>query len=194
MPSMIAGLEFTLFADRDRTNLALLSYRGRVDWFELRFRRMLIEPLETLQPTNRGRHPDDLRTLMVFGTVLFNGVEALGSFCAALLATNRERFDAFVHGFMDPIYRPHGPALWGFRNALAHGLAVEQGAFEFFDGPAVKIETGIVTIDPDGLLLDFKFALDAYLQELRSTQTTSSLRLNFEERFDDRYKVPPCRT
>jgi hypothetical protein len=193
MPILIEGHEFTLFADRDRQNLARLSFGGRVEWFEHRFNRMLIAPLERIRPTNRGRAEDDLWSLLVFATVLFNGVEALGSFATVLKASNFERFDVFVTGFMNKDYSAHGPALWKFRNGLTHGLTVEHGAFEFFEGPAIKLEQGTVKLDPDSLLRDFRTAFGAYLDQLRLAPHGTPLRTNFEGRFEDRYQVPPCR-
>ena len=159
MPILIEGQELTLFADRDCVKLAGLSFEGRVKWFEHRLRKMLVEPLHRLKPTNRGTGWDDLWSLLVFGTVLFNGVETLGSFCAELKSGNRRRFDAFVTGFMDPIYHPHLDALWGFRNGLTHGLTVEEGRFEFFDGASLRVVGQDVEIDPDSLLRDLSFCV-----------------------------------
>ena len=194
MPILIEDQEFTLFADRDRTKLARLSFNGRIEWFDHRLRKMLVEPLERLRPTNRGASWDDLWSVLMFGTVLFNGVETLGSFCVELKSGNRKRFDAFVTRFMDPVYHPHLDALWGFRNGLTHGLTVEEGHFEFFDGASLRVVSGEVEIDPDSLLRDFEHALATYLQKLLPSALTSDIRVHFEGRFEDRYKVPPCHT
>ncbi len=194
MAVQIEGLDFTLFADRDRQNLVSLSFEGRVTWFVLRFQNMLVEPLRALKPRDRGRTQDDLWSLLLFGSVLFNGVEALGSFCAPLGTSNFGRFKAFVRGFLGPVYDQHEGILWGFRNSLAHGLTVERGAFEFFDGPPLRIEDGVVQIDPDALFRDFQRALSNYVADLRASSATSNLRINFERRFEDRYEVPPCPT
>jgi hypothetical protein len=42
------------------------------------------------------------------------------------------------------------------------------------------------------LLQDFKGALDAYLNAMRAARPRSDDRVNFEKRFEQRYKVPPC--
>jgi len=191
MPVQIEGIDFSLFADRDRANLERLSFGGRVDWFERRFNRMLVGPLERLRPTGRGGHEDDLWTLLVFGTVLLSAMEALGSFCSTA-ASNRARFEAFVQTFMPQSYQSHLGTLWSFRNSLTHGLTVETGSFEFFDGTPVKIQDDSVAIDPDSLFRDFIFAWDAFLDAVRGAELESPIRVAFELRFADRYKVPRC--
>jgi hypothetical protein len=184
----IEGLTFTLFADRDRDSLLQLSYDGRITWFKLRFERMLFRPLEILRPTNRGTLLADLQSLLVFGSVLFNGVEALGSFAQ----TGKKTFAGFIDR-LGKDYCGHAEALWDFRNALAHGLVVEHGAFEFFDGPAVRTKNGRLEVDPDALLRDFTAAFQGFMEDLRDADATSPLRKCFESRFEERYEVPPCR-
>jgi hypothetical protein len=191
MPVQIDGIDFSLFADRDRANLERLSFGGRVDWFEKRFNRMLVGPLERLRPTNRGTHEDDLWSILVFGTVLLSAIEALGSFCSTA-ASNRARFEAFVETFMPESYQSHLGTLWSLRNSLTHGLIAETGRFEFFDGTSIRVQGELVEIDPDALFRDFIFGWDAFLTGVRAGELGSPIRLAFELRFAQRYKVPRC--
>ncbi len=163
MTVRIEGHDYTLFKDLDAPFLSRLSFRGRVRWFELRMRRLLVRPLDVLRPRRRGRTEADLSFLLVFGSVLFNGVEALGSFYRGKDGSLKT-FSDFVRDFMDPIYRPHIRELRDdFRNGLAHGLAVKNGGFEFLKGTYLRLDPARgVQIDPDFLLRDFKRALRTY--------------------------------
>ncbi len=156
---------------------------------------MLIRPLEVLQPTRRGRYEEDVSFLLVFGSVLFNGVEALGSFYRGRDGSI-QTFRDFVTDFMGPAYGPHTREMRDdFRNGLAHGLAIKNGGFEFLPGTPIRIDPSRgVQIDPDLLLRDFKRALRTYLGRVRGGGPTSALGRDFLKRFNQVFGVWPCPT
>lgn len=190
MPVRIEGHRCSLFADRDRSLLPKLTFRGKVRWFDLRIRRMLIRPLDMLKPTRRGRYEADISYLLVFGSVLFNGVEALGSFYRGRDGSH-QTFRDFVTDFMNPVYRPHTAEMRDdFRNGLAHGLAIKNGGFEFLPRTHVRLDPRRgVQIDPDMLLRDFKRALRSYLVRVRAGGPTSTLGRDFLKRFNQVFGV-----
>ncbi len=151
---------------------------------------MLVGPLDDLKPHHRGRTEADLSKLLVFGTVLFDGLEALGGFYCGRRGSDRT-FKEFVKDFMDPIYGPHTAELReDFRNGLAHGFAVKHGGFEFLVGQSLRVDQQRgVQIDPDSLLRDFKRALRAYFRRLRVDGQNSSVGRAFQTRFREVFGV-----
>ena len=195
MPVRVEGYACSLFADRDRAVLPQLTFRGKVRWFELRIRRMLIRPLDVLRPTRRGRYEADISFLLVFGTVLFNGVEALGSFYKGRDGSG-QTFRDFVTDFMNPTYHRHISEMRDdFRNGLAHGLAIKNGGFEFLSRTPARVDPRQgVQIDPDVLFRDFKRAVRTYLSRVRRAGPTSPLGQAFLRRFNQVFGVQPCPT
>ena len=190
MTVRIEGEEFMLFKDRDYAKLPRLSFRGKIRWFELRLRRMLIDPAEMLKPRRRGQTEEDLSHLLAFGTVICNGIEALGSFYRGRDGTG-QTFRDFVTDFMDSAYGRYSRNLRDdFRNGLAHGFYVKQGGFEFFRGPSLRIDPRAgVQIDPDGLFRDVKRALKNYLRKLRRDGPSSPIGQAFSKRFRRIYET-----
>lgn len=187
MPVEIEGQQFSLFKDYDRLKLPALSLRGKVRWFDLRTRLVLVRPLERIRPGRRETrgHPR-ASFMLVFGAVLFNGVEALGSFYRGKRGTH-ETFKDFVHDFMDPRLRPHVDKLRDhFRNGLAHGLTIKDGGFEFGVAGPLRVDPVLgLEIDPNFLLSDFKRARRSYLQRVRTGGPASAIGQAFSKRFHD---------
>lgn len=190
MTVRIEGHDCMLFADRDRQVLPLLSFRGKVRWFEFRIRAMLLRQLENLRPPHRGRTEEALQSLLAFGTLLFNGVEALGGFYRGKDGS-KQTFRDFIHDFMGSAYAPYSHHLRDhFRNGLAHGFVVKNGAFEFFSGSGVRpVSGGGVQIDPDRLFRDFKRAIRVYLKQLRADGPGSRIGGDFLKRFNKVFGV-----
>lgn len=191
MPIKIEGHDCMLFADRDRAILAKLRFRGRVRWVEQRVRAMLLRPLETLRPTNRGRTEEDVHSLLAFATLLFDGVESFGGFYAGRRGDHKT-FKTFVRDYMGPEYAARSASLRDdFRNGLAHGFVVKNGGFEFFRGKSIRTGSGgVVEIDPDKLFRDFKRAIRAYFKAVRAGVPTSRIGSAFLSRFHQNFGVP----
>lgn len=187
MPARIEGQEFSLFKDYDRGKLPALSYRGKVRWFDLRTALVLVRPLERLRPRRaETRGMPRASFMLVFGTILFGGVEAFGSFYRGKEGTWRT-FRDFIHDFMDSRLRPHTNELRNdFRNGLAHGLTVKNGGFEFGVGGPLRVDRVLgLEIDPDFLLRDFKQARRRYLRQLRADGPISPIGQAFTTRFHE---------
>ncbi len=190
MPAQIEGQRFSLFKDYDRLQLPALTYRGKVRWFELRTGLALVRPLEIIRPRRRETkgHPR-ASFMLVFGTILFSGVEAFGSFYRGKDG-NGQTFREFVRDFMDARLRPHVNELRNdFRNGLAHGLTIRHGGFEFGVGGPLRVDRVLgLEIDPDFLLADFKQARRQYLHRLRTEGPTSAIGRAFAKRFHETFE------
>ena len=185
MPVRIEGHDFSLFKDYDRDRLPALSYRGKIRWFELRTNHVLVRPLDVIRPRrSETRRMPRASFLLLFASVLFNGVEAFGAFYRGQDGTART-FRDFVQDFMDPRLRPHLARLRDdFRNGLAHGFTIKHGGVEFGVGGPIRVDPlhGL-EIDPDFLLADFKQARRTYVRQLRADGPASSIGQAFARRF-----------
>ena len=84
--------------------------------------------------------------------------------------------------------------LWDdFRNGLAHGFTIKQGGFEhcaiyFQEKPIDGFKQ--LEIDPTNFFEDFKQAISKYLNRLRASSLTDTVRKNFNKAFSDLYIWP----
>lgn len=190
----IEGYDFELYKEYDRANLKKISYKGQVEWFQARVDLVLINPLVVLEDDTYRKiiHKNKGDILLCFGTLICNGIEALGSFLHG--KASYKGFRKFVLTYMDNRWRtsrPDGVPYWkalreDFRNGLAHGFTVDKGGFEastnYFEMKPYGLE-----IDEKLLFQDFKQGYEKYTNDLLSASPMMPLRLNFQKRFKEIY-------
>lgn len=188
----IQGYDFELYKEYDRVNLARINYEGKVYWFKARVDLVLIKPLEVLTEDSIReefkKNGGDI--LLCYGTLICNGIEALGSFYKG--RASYKSFRAFVLNYMDTRWqnrRADGVPYWkalrdDFRNGLAHGFTVDKGGFEasqnYFEMRPIGLE-----IDEKMFFNDFKKGYERFINDLIGASPISPSRLNFEKRFKE---------
>lgn len=186
----------TGWIDYDRPHLGLLSPEERIGYFEKRVTLVAIRPLERILATEIL--VPDSSALLIYGVAICCIIEATGKFLTGAKGGNRDRFEAFLHKYMDPAYKSnflrsdsYGTVLWlHFRNGLAHGFAVCHGGFERDRGQAyfdVKQVAGVacLSVNPSALYDDFVQGFGRYLSDLRASQPGGQLFSDFDAVFKE---------
>lgn len=192
MRKRIEGYDFELYKEYDKANLTKISYKGKVRWFEARVNLVLINPLSVL---SNDKYRQEIQNqggdiLLSFGTLVCNGIEALGGFLKG--KASYKSFRDFVITYMDhrwQLQRPDGIPYWkalrdDFRNGLAHGFTIDKGGFEasvnYFEMKPYGLE-----IDEKLFYKDFKRGYEKYIDDLVNSMPISSLYRRFEKRFNE---------
>lgn len=183
----------TGWIDYDRPQLPQLNPLERVDYFEKRVRRSVVNPLRRILDTEIEPTPDS-SALLIFGVSTCCAIEALGKFLNGGRGNNSDRFYAFLHKYMNTDYQsqrlgttPFGEILWKyFRNGLAHGFTICHGGFEGPEGtPYFTVKGSMLMICPTELYRDFVRGFEQYLSDLRETKGSGPLFINFDTMFND---------
>jgi len=192
----IDGQKLSLFVDYDRPRLSKLSDDGRLEYFERRFKLVVLDPLSILlDEHDNPKHGVDRAeaVLLLWGNALMCGIEALGHFLTPSTSPNSEAFLTFVNGFMDPAWRerPESPPpgvdsygrwLWdSFRNGLAHGAYVKNGGFEPLDGRLYRESEAGLKVDHYALDIDFRSGVKKMHQAI--SRPDNYFRSTFIDRF-----------
>jgi hypothetical protein len=186
--------QLTGWLDYDRPHLPGLAPDERIAYFEKRVNLVGVRPLERILATEIL--VPDSSALLIYGVAICCIIEATGKFVTGGKGGNGERFEAFLHGYMDPAYHrecigthSYGALLWRhFRNGLAHGFSVRHGGFERNRGQAyfdVKQVAGVacLSVNPSALYDDFVQGFGRYLSELRVSQPVGQLFADFDSVF-----------
>lgn len=200
MPSEYPSLEklgLEGWIDYDRPKLNALAPMEQIDYFELRVRLVVINPLQRILDTEI-RPTKESSALLIFGVSICCAIEALGKFLTGATEQSgvscTKRFYAFLHKYMDSEYQTgklgsngYDYILWKyFRNGLAHGFSVKHGGFE--GGPSSPYFTernSTLEVNPESLYRDFVQAFEQYLIELRASNNTGEMFDNFKSIFED---------
>lgn len=184
--------------DYDRDKLPALPPDERINYFEIRVRRVAVNPLRRILATEIMPDGDDSSALLIFGVSLCCAVEATGKFLIGGRPGNQQRFTAFVDRYMAPDFqavsiggRRNVELVWKhFRNGLAHGFAVCHGGFEGHPPqPLFRVATvcghQCLELNPTRFLDDFVAGFERYLGDLRAAAPTAPLRRDFDHVFED---------
>jgi hypothetical protein len=197
----IESQDLTLFIDYDRDKLINLSYRGRVEYFELRVRKILMNPLQImlLPEVFDKLEPQDSSSVawLCIVSLVCAGIEALGSFYAGRDGI-WETFRDFLKDYMDSSYttqtyhsRLHGTITYGealrryFRNGLSHGFSIVDGGVEHHYPKYFEVNQFGLQIDPRSLCQDFQQAFSSYVNHLYNASQKSTIVTSFLQRFED---------
>ena len=190
----IEGKKYSLFIDYDRANLISLSYRGKLKYFKLRVKKILINPLKILtskavfnklEPANGS----SVAWLCII-SLICSGIEALGGFYKGI--AQKDSFLSFMYRYMNPAFknRRYKKLSYGecireyFRNGLAHGFCIKNGGVEHFN-KYFEIHRFGLQINPRYFLNDFLKAFSGYIIDLYGGKINSKIAKNFLKRFKD---------
>lgn len=203
MAQIIEGYKFELFLDYDRyyskNDLASLSYKGKVKYFEERINLILLEPLRRMiNPSIRKRLEEKNKSalMLCFTSLICCGIDGLAKYYSGTSDRNKNNqiFKEFVMKYMDRDYfkRKFKGKLFvdylrdNIRNGLAHGFCIRKDAG--IEGPGTeyfKIQPYGLEINPWKLYKDFVNAKKAYIRDLRNTDSNSELAQNFIKQFNN---------
>lgn len=200
---MIENKKFFGFADHDYKEIVTLSVEGKIKWFEYRFNKIIIRPIEDImkivakeQKKPQGAkllEDEDVSIFTIVVLAICVGIDLLGGFLDGTKGdTNRKTFKNFVTQFLDPqkeyLKTPYEGAhtyatflYMKFRCGLAHNLTIKEVGFTYGEKYFVKGD-GFYYVSVDRLFKDLKRGLEQYLSEL--SRNKSNLKRNFNDRFE----------
>jgi hypothetical protein len=214
MSITIDGTEFSGFPGRDFLKLAALTFQGRINWVEYRFKVFF---LDTFDRVVMLEHETYIWLCVV--NLLTSAVEALAHF-ESNDHSGQVRFALFVARYFDPVFRSpmqldEPPTARGrpaptsaeqfykyFRSGLAHSFCIEWGGllhredgapnylFETPQGHHGQLALGIA---PRELVNDFRQATERFFAALRARQPHEPEYIQFNRRFEEVYhnKIAP---
>jgi RimJ/RimL family protein N-acetyltransferase len=188
---LVAEMKLRGWLDYDRPALPQLRPAQRIDYFEWRVRRVVINPLERILATEI-QPTDDSSALLIFGVSLCCAIEATSEF----LQRNGGLLP-FLKRYMSPEYQKRylGKRTFGdvlrthFRNGLAHGFSIRHGGFEGASGQNYfKIEPicGIdsLELNPFAFFDDYAVGFERYLADVLRAKPTSAVYKAFHQAFE----------
>ena len=171
------------------------SPEEKVRWFEGRFSKIVVGPLEEVRKLGKeNQRIWDLNLGVV--TIICSAIEALSTFYARRVYGDQAKFERFVEEFMDPTYKQVSPEngvkystiLYGkFRCGLAHGMSIEGHEVATRPAKYVYDNRGYVSIDLWSLFDDLRRAFGAYLARI---STDEDVKRDFLARFDELFERP----
>jgi hypothetical protein len=184
------GSDLTYYAGID--DLKNNTEEENVDWFEKRFLKTIVDPLEEVRKIGKKNTKIwDLNLGVV--TLICCAIEALSNFHAPQVKTNKAKFVGFVEEFMYSNYRKesgssgkkYSEILYEkYRCGLAHGLTIEGHEVATRPKEYLKDINGYVSIDLWTLFKDLKNAFHKYLKVVRrDNRVRSKFILRFNEIF-----------
>jgi hypothetical protein len=208
MSITIDGTEFSGFPGRDFPKLATLTFQGRIDWVEYRFKTFFLDTFDQVVLLEQETY-----IWLCVVNLLTSAVEALAHF-ESNDQSGQVRFALFVVRYFDPIFSnpmhldepptARGrPALTSaeqfykyFRSGLAHSFCIEWGGllhredgapnylFETRQGHDGQQALGIA---PRELVNDFRQAAERFFAALRVRQPHEPEYIQFNRRFEEVY-------
>ena len=190
----IEGKEYTLFIDYDRANLVSLSNKGKIKYFDLRVKKILLNPLKimTKKRVFIELEPKDGSSVawLCIVSLMCAGIEATAGFYKG--DASRQSFLDFIYKYMNSDFKnnkfngkTYGQCIRDyFRNGLSHGFCIKQGGVEHFP-KYFEVNKYDLQMNPRYFLKDFQQAFVNYVKDLRSETPTSVTVKNFIKRFDN---------
>ena len=201
MPKIIEGHDISGFIDHDYEKVEKLSIDGKIDWFEYRFNKILLNPIERIDTIVKKDiekkdecflENQDVSVFTIIVLTVCVGIDVLGGFLSGKEKDAVERdFEYFVENYLDSensySETPHGDIaeyailLYKlFRCGLAHNLTIKKIGFCYGELYFRK-ESGNYYISVDRLLKDLGQAFDNYMRDVRRNK--NGLQQKFMSRF-----------
>lgn len=192
------GDRFTFYKDYDYKYLTQFCYSQKVEWFECRIKKLLIEPLERILNgekyiISRLNDEPNCNIMLAMVTLICCGIDMMGSFLEGKNAKH-DTFTNFLEKYMNEDYatksyknKKYSKILRDdFRNGLAHGLYIKEGSsLEGKDRPYFEEKEDGLAINSWKLFDDFKNGVKKYIEKLKNPEVDSQLREKFEQRFKE---------
>jgi hypothetical protein len=206
MPKTIEGQPVYGFIDHDYEKVKNFSIYGKIDWFEYRFNKILMNPIQIIDETVKKAKDADNECFLenenvsVFTIIVLTicvGIDLLGGFLSGRNNDNkkgiiRKDFINFIDEYLDLskeyAKRPYkdqetfSSLLYElFRCGLAHNLTIKKVGFGYGQ-IYFREEDGNYYISTDKLLEDLKQAFENYILNIRENK--NGLQQKFMSRFD----------
>jgi hypothetical protein len=196
----IEGEEVFGFVDHDYEKIKNFSIKGRIKWFEYRYKKILFFPLKNIKIITSNKKTSyllesdntSINTIVLMAICV--GIDLLaGFFAGAERDTNRKDFVSFVNRNLDQkreylkcryenIDKFSELLYFKFRCGLAHNLAIKKVGFTYGSKYFVfdkKKQAYYVSLDR--LFGDLRRAFNKYIADLENKK---SLKIKFNKRFN----------
>jgi hypothetical protein len=187
--------ELTGWLDIDAPHLPELDPAERIDYLELRIRKVLLRPLEQLVESSDFLGNSDSSAISIVAASICHGIEAMGRFMlnGSSDPEGEGCFVAFSGDYMNEDLRlkringvSYARLLWRyFRCGLSHGFCIRHGSFDGGrDDPYLTCKKSHLNVNPYRFYSDFRHGVELYPSDLRKAKPTDELRQDFDKTFD----------
>ncbi len=185
------------FVDHDYEKIKNFSIKGRIGWFQYRYKKILFCPIQSIKNiTEKSKNSLESSHVSIFTIVMMSicvAIDLLGGFLKGRVTSTDYKgrdFKSFVRKYLDKkneyakcpyedISKFSDLLYHKFRCGLAHNLAIKKCGFGYGDKYFRK-EGDLYYVSVDRLFKDLKQAFYQYISDIK---VKKSIRYKFNKRF-----------